>query len=121
MLSVYVTGGAILAWRKFHLAGVWRSVFAVTATTVLYLNVCVFLVRPLSGPAPFGLLEFSPLGAISMVMQSLFAALFGGLAILAARRFHDGRTGSFSPKNTFNSAAGKKMAKRHRTKAGKSG
>jgi len=30
MLSVYVTGMSVLAWRKFHLSGVWRSIFALT-------------------------------------------------------------------------------------------
>jgi hypothetical protein len=41
MLSVYVTGMSVLAWRKFHLSGVWRSIFALTITIVLYLNVVV--------------------------------------------------------------------------------
>jgi hypothetical protein len=39
MSSVYVTGAAILAWRKFHLAGVWSSICAFSITIVLCLNI----------------------------------------------------------------------------------
>jgi hypothetical protein len=41
MLSVYGSGVAFLAWRKFHLTGVWSSVFALSATVVLYLDVLI--------------------------------------------------------------------------------
>src|SRR5260370_14854084 len=41
MLSVYVAGAGILAWRRYHLAGAWRSIFALTATIVLYLDAAV--------------------------------------------------------------------------------
>jgi len=41
MLGVYVSGVAVLAWRKFHLVGSWGSVFGVAIVILLYLNVIV--------------------------------------------------------------------------------
>lgn len=45
MLSVYCSGAAVLAWRKFNLAGLWRPVFAFSIVTVLYLNVVFMSIR----------------------------------------------------------------------------
>jgi hypothetical protein len=39
MLLVYCVGVAVLAWRKFRLAGLWRPVFAFLLVAVSYLNV----------------------------------------------------------------------------------
>ena len=39
MLSVYASGVAILALRRFQLTGAWSWVFAVCTEIVLYLNV----------------------------------------------------------------------------------
>lgn len=38
MLSVYTTGIIVLAWRVFHLYGMWRYAFAFTLPVVLYLD-----------------------------------------------------------------------------------
>lgn len=45
MLSVYASGAAILAWRRFQLTGVWSSVFAVCTDIVLYVNVFFAIVQ----------------------------------------------------------------------------
>ena len=45
MLSVYASGSAILAWRRFQLSGVWSSVFAVGTDIVLYVNVFFAMVQ----------------------------------------------------------------------------
>jgi hypothetical protein len=74
VLAVYLAGAAILAWRKYHLAGVWSSVFAATATMILYLNVFVAI-----GHA---------FGHTFLVTQVLVAALFLMLGALAIKRFH---------------------------------
>ena len=39
MLSVYCSGAIVLAWRRFHFAGLWRPVFAFMIVAVLFLNV----------------------------------------------------------------------------------
>jgi ketosteroid isomerase-like protein len=88
ILSVYVAGAAILAWRRHHLAGVWSSVFAATVTMILYLNVLVAI-----DPA------FWHLGALKvlapahsmnpfMVMQLPIAVFFVVLGTRAVKRFH---------------------------------
>ena len=89
MLLVNVTAAPILAWRKFHLAGVWHPIFAFSASIVLFLNVVVtsnliFIQTPLSKSlllAPFR----SPLFVAQMVVMVLFVAL----GIVAAKRFRD--------------------------------
>ena len=45
MLSVYLSGAAVLAWRKFHFAGVWSSIFAMSIPIVLYLDVLAVIVQ----------------------------------------------------------------------------
>jgi len=65
MLSVYCAGAAVLAWRKFRLAGLWRSVFSLSVVAVLYLNVVSMSIR---------LFEHSVLFAMaSMESRSHFA------------------------------------------------
>jgi hypothetical protein len=91
MLSVYVAGLAILAWRKYRLAGVWSSVFAATATMILYLNVFVAIDH-----------AFGHIGALPaahsmnalLVMQLLVAVFFVVLETRAVKRFHAKQTHS---------------------------
>jgi energy-converting hydrogenase Eha subunit C len=71
MLSVYCSGFIILAWRKFHLAGLWRSIFAFLIVAVLYLNVASVSTL---------LFSHSPLSV---------------LGVLAVRMCHAQRTNSF--------------------------
>jgi hypothetical protein len=95
MLSVYVAGAALLAWRKYHLTGVWSSVFAASATVILYLNVFVAIVEAFRN---IGALK-APSPAHSMntflVMQLLVAVLFVVLGTRAIKRFHAKPTHSF--------------------------
>jgi hypothetical protein len=41
MLSVYLSAIPILAWRRYHLAGRWRSIFALSIPIIISLNVFV--------------------------------------------------------------------------------
>jgi len=45
VLSVYCAGVVVLAWLKFRLVGLWRSVFAFSMVGVLYLNVAFVSIR----------------------------------------------------------------------------
>lgn len=91
MLSVYCTGAVVLAWRKFCLAGLWRSVFAFFIVAVLYLNVV---------SVSFLLLKHSPLFAMASkesglrfeIAQFFFASVFAVLGVLTVRRCHVQRT-----------------------------
>jgi hypothetical protein len=95
MLSVYVAGVAVLAWRKYHLAGTWRSIFALTATIVLYLNSVAFLALVFKLVSHSRMQAFSRPGPTLIIMQFLFMALFAVLGILAARKFQNRPAGSF--------------------------
>lgn len=87
MSSVYVTGAAVLAWRKFHLAGLWRSICACSTTIVLCLNILLLgayifnRVPALTALAPT---ESEPAFLLS---QLVIIGLFVVLGTIAARRF----------------------------------
>jgi hypothetical protein len=85
MLSVYVSGLAILAWRKFHLMGTWYAIFALSITVILYLSVVVAIAHPLVASSPST--DLVPLHSSSTLAltQWIVMALFAGLAILAAK------------------------------------
>lgn len=91
MLSVYCAGAAVLAWRKFHLAGLWRPVFAFFIVAVLYLNVVSVSLL---------LFKHSPLLAMALtesvsrfeIAQFFFASVFAVLGVLAVRMCHAQQT-----------------------------
>ena len=87
MLSVYVAGAEILAWRKYRLAGVWRSIFALTTTVVLYLNVAVAITQVFKHISQ--IMAWAPAQSQStfLVTQLLVTAVFVVLGILAVKRF----------------------------------
>jgi hypothetical protein len=95
MLSVYMAGVAILACRKYHLVGTWRSIFALTATIVLYLDSVAFFAQVFKFVLRSRMPAFSRPRPKLMVAQFLFKAFFAILGILAARRSHDSRPVSF--------------------------
>ena len=53
MLSVYVSGASILAWRKFHLTGIWNRIFSLSTIVILYLSVLVAIAQFHSASSPF--------------------------------------------------------------------
>lgn len=89
MLSVYVSGMAILAWRRFHLSGVWRSIFALTITTVLYLNVVVAIDHVFEQVSRFMGLAPTQSELASRATQFLVMVLFAVIGIVAVTRFHN--------------------------------
>jgi hypothetical protein len=88
MLSVYMAGAVILAWRRYRLAGVWRSIFAVTTTLVLYLNVAVAVSQVFRYVAVLMSIARVQSEQTLLVTQSLVMAVFVGLSILAVTKFH---------------------------------
>ena len=84
MLSVYLSAAAVLAWRKFHFAGIWSSIFAMSIPIVLYLDVLAVIVQvfkhipslmalaPTLSESPFLVTEFVVL--MPFAMSSIFAA-----------------------------------------------
>jgi hypothetical protein len=95
MLSVYAAGTAILAWRKYHLAGVWSSVFAATATMILYLNVFVAIDHAFGNIEVLRALPQAHSMNPLLVAQLLVAVLFVVLETRAVKRFNAKPSHSF--------------------------
>lgn len=91
MLSVYCSGVVILACLKFHLAGIWRTVFAFLIPVVLYLNVVSLSIQMfehfplLTAPS----IAFSPCFEIT---QLCLAVTFAVLSVMAVRICHAERS-----------------------------
>lgn len=87
IISMVVLAVAILARYAMHLAGVWRSIYVVTALIALYLNVFVLVVQAfLKAPA---LHAMAPTGSEPpfLVAQVLVLVIFIVLTIFAVKKF----------------------------------
>jgi len=87
ILSVYASGVAILAWRKFHLVGAWRSVFALSATIVLYLSILGAISQAFRHVPLFNALVLTQFKSPIFITHVLVMLLFVVLGIVAARKF----------------------------------
>ena len=89
MLSVYLSGAAVLSWRKFHFAGVWSSIFAMSIPIVLYLDVLAVIVQVFKHTP--SLMALAPTLSEPPFLATEFVALmpFAMYSIFAAKRFHD--------------------------------
>ena len=87
IISLVLLAIAILARYSFHLAGVWRSTYVVSAVLALYLN-CFVLVAQAFLKAP-ALHALAPTGKEPpfLATQLTVLVLFVVLMILAAKRF----------------------------------
>ena len=91
-ISLVVLAVALLARYSFHLAGVWRRTYVLTAVMALYLNVFVLVVQSfLKVPALHAL---APAGKEPpfAVAQLIVLAVFIWLAIAAVKRFRQDNT-----------------------------
>ena len=87
IISLVILALAILARYLFHLAGVWRKVYAVTASIALYLNVFVLVAQHfMKVPA---LHVLAPTGSEPpfLISQVVVMAVFIVLTIAAAIKF----------------------------------
>jgi len=94
MLSVYCAGVVVLAWRKFRLAGLWRSVFAFSMVGVLYLNVAFVSIRLFRFNSAF-VMPSREFGSLFAVTEFFLASVFAILAAFAVRTCHAQRVHSF--------------------------
>lgn len=87
IISLVVLAVTVPSWYVFHLAGVWRKIYAVTASIALYLNVFV-LVAQLFLKVP-ALHALAPTGSESpfLISEAVVVAIFLGLTIAAAKKF----------------------------------
>src|ERR1700694_1044946 len=91
VISLVVLAAAILALYIFHLAGSWRWVYIVGATTALYLNAFVGVVQAfqkLSFLEPLAPTQSEP---PFLIAQIAVLAIFVVLGYLSLKRFHPSR------------------------------
>jgi hypothetical protein len=90
MLSIYLSGLAVIAWRKFHLARVWRPMFVLSTTIVLYLSCLVAIAQFFEWITAFTALAPSPTRQASLVARLLVTVLFVMLGTRAIKGFGHG-------------------------------
>jgi hypothetical protein len=95
MVSVYVSGAAILGWRKFHLVGIWRSICAFSTTIVLCLNILLLTTQAFEHIPVLKALAPTLSEPTFLASQLLESTFFVVLGVVAVRRFRDSRVDSF--------------------------
>jgi hypothetical protein len=88
VISLVVSGVAILALYSYHLAGSWRLVYVATALLALYLNVFVGVVQTFQKVAFFHALAPTQTEAPFKMVQGLVLIGFIALGVAAAKKFH---------------------------------
>lgn len=96
MVSVYVSGVAILAWRKYNLAGIWRSIFALATTIVLYLSVLAAIGQVFKHVTLFNSLVLEQFKSPIFVIHVVITLFFVVLGVAASSRVHKRRLTSFN-------------------------
>jgi hypothetical protein len=86
LVTVYVSAVAVLAWRRFLLAGVWALLFALSAMAVWCLNLFVVLAHVFEMLIPT---QFRLFHLAESAVLLLFVAL-GGLIVKRYRETADG-------------------------------
>ena len=79
---------AIPARYVFHMAGAWRWIYVVGAAMALYLKVFVLIVQAFLKVPALTALAPTQKEPPFLVVQLFVMAVFVGLTILAAKRFH---------------------------------
>jgi hypothetical protein len=87
MSSVYVSGAAILAWRKFHLDGIWRSICAFCIPIVLSLNILLVTAQAFKLIPALRILSPTQSEPVFLVSQISVLILFAVLGAISAKRF----------------------------------
>jgi hypothetical protein len=79
---------ALLGRYAFHLAGSWRRIYVITAVIALYLNVFVLIAQLFSKVPALKALAPTQSEPPFLVSQLIVMAIFIGLGIAAAKKFH---------------------------------
>ena len=88
IISLVLLAIAIPARYAFHLVGAWRATFVVASAMALYLNVFVLVVQLFEKVPALKALAPTQKEPPFLVAQLLVLAIFIGLTILSAKRFH---------------------------------
>jgi hypothetical protein len=88
IVSLVVLAAAIPARYVFHLAGSWRWIYVIGATTALYLNVFVLIVQSFMKVPALKALAPTQTEPPFLVAQLFVLLVYVGFTILATKRFH---------------------------------
>ncbi len=88
-LAIYAAALAVLAWRKFQLAGVWSLVFALSVICILGLNIFVAILHAFTFIPVLRALAPTQSESPFRVTEIAVALPFVALGIFAIKRFHD--------------------------------
>jgi len=105
MLSILVSGMAILSWRMFHLSAIWSSVFAFTITILFYLKVVVVIDQAFMQISGFTRLAPAQFELTFRATQFVVMLLFSVIGIVVAKRFRT--RGAHSMRSNTNGVADK--------------
>lgn len=95
ILSLVVLPVVILARYAFRLAGAWRRMYVIGTIVALYLNVFVAVVQAFLKVPALKALAPTQQEPPFLVAQLAVLLVFGGLTVLAVKRFH------IEPKHAF--------------------
>jgi hypothetical protein len=88
IISLVILAVAIPARYMFHLAGAWRWIYVIGATTALYLNVFVLVVQSFLKVPALKALAPTQKEPPFLIAQLLVLVVYLGFTVLATRRFH---------------------------------
>jgi hypothetical protein len=94
MLEIYVSGVAILAWRRFRLAGIWAPAFALSMIFTLCLNILVAIAHVFDYLPVFEMLAPTQPKLLFLITESMVMLLFAGLGIFTVKRYRNRPTSS---------------------------
>lgn len=89
MLVVYVSGLAVLALRKFHLAGIWAPTFVLSLISVLCLDFLVAVVHLFRFLSAYNLVPPERTSQLLFFTASIVMLFFAALGIFAMRRYRN--------------------------------
>ena len=89
ILSIIVLAIALVALYAFHLRGVWRRTYAITAMIALYFNVFVLIAQTFEHVPAFHALAPTGTETPFKVAQLLLLVLFAVLISAAAKKFRN--------------------------------
>ena len=87
MITVYIAGVAVLAWRRFHLTRTWGLIFALSLIGVLCLEALVFVQSLFRWLSPFDPKDMQPEGGLCLITESVTSALFLVMGVFTVRMY----------------------------------
>jgi hypothetical protein len=95
MLEIYASAMAVLAWRRYRLAGVWALIFALSIIVTLCLDILVVIAHIFDYLPVFKILVPTESKQLFLITELVVMLLFAGLGMFTVKRFRDKSNHSF--------------------------